>query len=62
MIDKYNVNLINNERCNFDNGEFTNLKDAKEWASGRGKNYTAYFKKNYDADIDCSEEEFEIEY
>ena len=61
-MDKYNVSLINNERCNFDNGSFTSLEAAKNWASGRTKGYTAYFKKNYDAETNCSEEEFEINY
>ena len=58
----YSVSLVNSQRCNFDNGTFTDLEKAKEWASGHGKNYTAYFKKNYDAEINASEEEFEIEY
>ena len=58
----YNVSLVNSQRCNFDNASFTSLEAAKKWASGRGKNYTAYFKKNYDAELNISEEEFEIKY
>jgi len=36
MKNVYTVSLINVEGCNFDNGEFTNLREAKVWARGRG--------------------------
>lgn len=39
---KYRVNLIDNDGCNFDNGEFNNIKTAKDFARGRCGNYTVY--------------------
>lgn len=50
----YNVSLVNAEGCNFDNGEFTNLREAKTWARGRGatlilgewKPYTVFIRKD----------------
>jgi len=35
---KYLCSLINNDGCNFDNATFTNKKEAKKWATGRGTN------------------------
>lgn len=58
----YNVSLVNSQGCNFENANFTDLEKAKKWSAGHGKKYTAYFKKNYDAEINASEEEFEIQY
>jgi len=58
----YTVNLINSRRCNFDNGKFTSLKAAKEWAEGHGGNYTAYFIENYDPETNVAENEFQINY
>lgn len=62
MKNTYSVSLINNEGCNFDNAEFTNLKNARSWASGRGGKYTACFRKNYNADLNYSEKDFEVNY
>jgi hypothetical protein len=43
----YKVSLVNNQRCNFDNGTFTSLRKAKSWASGRdNQKYTVTITKN----------------
>jgi hypothetical protein len=39
MINKYIVNLINEQGCRFDHCFFTNLKQARRWAAHRGGNY-----------------------
>ena len=62
MENNYDVCLVNNQGCNFDNASFTNLEIAKKWASDRGSNYTAYFRKNYDSENNYVEEEFSIDY
>lgn len=43
----YKVSLLNNQRYNFDNGEFTSLRKAKAWACGRGtQKFTVVITKN----------------
>jgi hypothetical protein len=50
----YKVSLINHQGCNFDNGKFTSLRKARQWASGRGMTsefgnwykYTVVINKN----------------
>lgn len=39
MKNNYIVKLINHQGCIFDNGEFTNLRKARKWASGRGETF-----------------------
>ena len=34
------ANLVNQEGCMFDKGEFETLKQVQEWAMGRGEDYT----------------------
>lgn len=46
----YNVSLINNQGCYFDNGKFTSLRKAKSWACGRGsQKFTVCITKNDEA-------------
>jgi hypothetical protein len=47
MKTTYRVNLINDQGCNFDNGEFKSLKAAKEFARKRGGDYTVIINGNY---------------
>lgn len=35
----YHVELINAAGCHFDGEDFTNLKQARKWSSGRGQQY-----------------------
>lgn len=39
MKNKYLVSLINYSGCIFDTEEFTNLKKARSWASGRNMTF-----------------------
>jgi hypothetical protein len=37
---KYSASLINKSGCNFDKARFSNYKELKSWARGRGGRYT----------------------
>lgn len=58
MKNTYIVYLTNHQGCCFDNAEFTNLKEARAWAAGRGMTFSFGKWHKYRVDIEKNGDEF----